>query len=202
MIGWRGASRLYSEGYRDGFALACRANRRVREGFGLTNVVVMIPFCRTPAEADRVLEVMAQEGLRRGDNGLQGYVMAEIPSNIVLACEFAERFNRFSIGSNDLTQLTLGVDRDSGELAGFFDETDRAVTRSIESLVSVAHDAGRPVGLCGQRPGDAPGFAAVLVAAGIDSISVVPDSFVPVKQHVAAAEGLMAGPASGGGPTA
>ncbi|MEW2032808.1 putative PEP-binding protein [Streptomyces roseifaciens] len=201
MIGWRGASRYYSEGYRDGFALECRAIRRVREGFGLTNVVVMIPFCRTPAEADRVLEAMAQEGLRRGDNGLQVYVMAEIPSNIVLAREFAARFDGFSIGSNDLTQLTLGVDRDSGELAGLFDETDRAVTRSVESLISVAHGAGRPVDLCGQRPSDDPGFAAFLVAAGIDSVSVAPDSFVPVKQHVAAAEGLVTGPASGGGRT-
>ncbi|ARZ66721.1 phosphoenolpyruvate synthase [Streptomyces abikoensis] len=188
MIGWRGASRYYSEGYREGFALECQAIRRVREGFGLTNVVVMIPFCRTPAEADRVLEVMAQEGLRRGEHGLQVYVMAEIPANIVLAREFAERFDGFSIGSNDLTQLTLGVDRDSEELAGLFDETDRAVTRSIESLISIAHDAGRPVGLCGQRPSDDPDFAAFLVAAGIDSVSVAPDSFVPVKQHVAAAE--------------
>lgn len=188
MIGWRGASRYYSEGYRDGFALECRAIRRAREESGLTNVVVMIPFCRTPGEADRVLEVMAREGLRRGAKGLQVYVMAEIPSNIVLAREFAERFDGFSIGSNDLTQLTLGVDRDSAELASVFDETDAAVTRSIETLITIAHDAGRPVGLCGQRPSDDPDFAAFLVGAGIDSISVAPDSFVAVKQHVAAAE--------------
>ncbi|GGP36942.1 phosphoenolpyruvate synthase [Streptomyces abikoensis] len=188
MIGWRGASRYYSEGYRDGFALECRAIRRVREEFGLTNVVVMIPFCRTLAEADRVLEVMGQEELRRGEHGLQVYVMAEIPSNIVLARDFAERFDGFSIGSNDLTQLTLGVDRDSAELAGVFDETDHAVTRSIETLISAAHAAGRPVGLCGQRPSDDPDFAAFLVRAGIDSISVAPDSFVAVKRHVAEAE--------------
>lgn len=188
MIGWRGASRYYSEGYRDGFALECRAIRRVREEFGLTNVVVMIPFCRTPREADRVLEVMAQEGLERGRDGLKVYVMAEIPANIILAGEFAERFDGFSIGSNDLTQLTLGVDRDSEELAHLFDESDRAVTRSIENLIAVAHEAGRPVGLCGQRPSDDPEFATFLVRAGIDSVSVAPDSFVSVKQHVSAAE--------------
>ncbi|GHF07794.1 phosphoenolpyruvate synthase [Streptomyces morookaense] len=188
MIGWRGASRYYSDGYRDGFALECRAISRVRQEFGLTNVVVMIPFCRTPHEADRVLEVMAQEGLERGRDGLKVYVMAEIPANILLAEEFAERFDGFSIGSNDLTQLTLGVDRDSAELAHLFDENNRAVTRSIEHLIAVAHTAGRPVGLCGQRPSDDPDFAAFLVRAGIDSLSVAPDSFVTVKQHVAAAE--------------
>ncbi|RLU89200.1 phosphoenolpyruvate synthase [Streptomyces griseocarneus] len=188
MIGWRGASRYYSTGYRDGFALECRAIARVREEFQLTNVVVMIPFCRTPREADRVLETMAWEGLERGRDGLKVYVMAEIPANIVLAEEFAERFDGFSVGSNDLTQLTLGVDRDSEELAHLFDETDPAVTRGIEHLITVAHKAGRPVGLCGQRPSDDPGFAAFLVQAGIDSISVAPDSFVTVKQHVAAAE--------------
>ncbi|MFH8616349.1 phosphoenolpyruvate synthase [Streptomyces sp. NPDC017979] len=188
MIGWRGASRYYSDGYRDGFALECRAIRRVREEFGLTNVVVMIPFCRTPGEADRVLEVMAGEGLRRGERGLRVLVMAEVPSNVVLAREFAERFDGFSIGSNDLTQLTLGVDRDSAELADLFDEANPAVTRSIESLIDVAHDAGRTVGLCGQRPSDDPGFAAFLVAAGIDSVSVAPDSFVTVKHHVHKAE--------------
>ncbi|WP_424887051.1 phosphoenolpyruvate synthase [Streptomyces sp. XH2] len=188
MIGWRGASRYYSDGYRDGFALECRAVRRVREEFGLTNTVVMIPFCRSTNEADRVLEVMAQEGLERDRYGLRVYVMAEIPANVILAREFAERFDGFSIGSNDLTQLTLGIDRDSTELAALFDETNPAVTRSIENLVTAAHDAGRPVGLCGQRPSDDPSFAAFLVGAGIDSISVAPDSFVTVKQHVAAAE--------------
>lgn len=188
MIGWRGASRYYSEGYREGFALECRAISRVRKEFGLTNVVVMIPFCRTPGEADRVLEVMAQEGLERGRDDLKVYVMAEIPANIILAGEFAERFDGFSIGSNDLTQLTLGVDRDAEELAHLFDETDRAVTRSIENLIVTAHRANRPVGLCGQRPSDDPEFAAFLVRAGIDSVSVAPDSFVTVKQHVAAAE--------------
>ncbi|PYC82638.1 phosphoenolpyruvate synthase [Streptomyces tateyamensis] len=188
MIGWRGASRYYSEGYREGFALECRALRRVRDEMGLTNVVVMIPFCRTLEEADRVLTVMAEEGLSRGGNGLKVYAMAEIPANVILAAEFAECFDGFSIGSNDLTQLTLGVDRDSEDLAHLFDETNPAVTRSIETLIATAHAVGRPVGLCGQRPSDDPAFTRFLVQAGIDSISVAPDSFVAVKQHVAAAE--------------
>ncbi|MFJ6934424.1 phosphoenolpyruvate synthase [Streptomyces sp. NPDC101132] len=188
MIGWRGASRYYSDGYREGFALECRALRRVRDEMGLTNVIVMIPFCRTLLEADRVLKVMAGEGLRRGENGLKVYVMAEIPANVMLAQDFAERFDGFSIGSNDLTQLTLGVDRDSESLADVFDENDPAVTGLIRILVPRAHASRRPVGLCGQRPSDDPAFAAFLVRVGIDSISVVPDSFAAVKQHVAAAE--------------
>ncbi|HEU4539638.1 MAG TPA: phosphoenolpyruvate synthase [Jiangellaceae bacterium] len=188
MLGWRGASRYYSEGYRDGFALECRALRRVREEMGLTNVVVMIPFCRTTEEADRVLDVMRSEGLERGKDGLEIFVMAEIPSNILLAEQFAERFDGFSIGSNDLTQLILGVDRDSAALAGLFDETNPAVTLSIRHLITTAHAVGRKVGLCGQRPSDDPEFARFLVRAGIDSISVTPDSFLAVKQNVAAAE--------------
>ncbi|WP_086830420.1 phosphoenolpyruvate synthase, partial [Streptomyces sp. NRRL B-24572] len=197
MIGWRGASRYYSDGYREGFALECRALRRVREGMGLTNVVVMIPFCRTLGEADRVLGVMAQEGLVRGENGLRVYVMAEIPANIILAQDFAERFDGFSIGSNDLTQLTLGVDRDSEALAHVFDERDPAVVRSVQTLAARAHAAGRPVGLCGQRPSDDPAFTAILVDAGLDSISVAPDSFAAVKRHVARAEATLE---SGTGP--
>ncbi|MCF6522705.1 phosphoenolpyruvate synthase [Streptomyces sp. JJ36] len=188
MLGWRGASRYYSEGYREGFALECRALRHVRDTMGLTNTVVMIPFCRTLGEADRVLETMAAHGLERHRNGLEVYVMAEIPSNIVLAAEFSDRFDGFSIGSNDLTQLTLGVDRDSEQLAPLFDERDPAVTRSIERLVQDAHGRGRKTGLCGQRPSDDPDFARLLVEAGIDSVSVTPDSFLVVKQNVAAAE--------------
>ncbi|GAB3151508.1 phosphoenolpyruvate synthase [Microbispora hainanensis] len=188
MLGWRGASRYYTEGYREGFALECHAIRRVRERIGLTNVIVMIPFCRTVEEADRVLRVMAEEKLRRGRDGLEVYVMAEVPANIILADEFADRFDGFSIGSNDLTQLTLGVDRDSAELAHLFDERNPALTRSIEHLISAAHAKGRKVGLCGQRPSDDPDFARFLVEAGIDSISVAPDSFLPVKENVAAAE--------------
>lgn len=188
MIGWRGASRYYSEDYRAGFGLECRAIRRVRDEMGLTNTIVMIPFCRTLAEADHVLATLDDHGLRRGDNGLEIYVMVEIPSNVLLAAEFAQRFDGFSIGSNDLTQLTLGVDRDSERLAPLFDERDPAVTRSIETVIGVARDTGRKVGLCGQRPSDDPEFARLLVRAGIDTISVAPDSFLVVKDNVAAAE--------------
>lgn len=188
MIGWRGASRYYAPGYRDGFALECRAVRRVRGELGLENVVVMIPFCRTPAEGERVLATMAEEGLVRGEDGLKVYVMAELPSNVILADRFAELFDGFSIGSNDLTQLTLGVDRDSDVLAPLFDERDPAVGWSVRRLVEVAHAAGVPVGLCGQRPSDDPDYARTLVDAGVDSISVTPDSLLAVLRHVAAAE--------------
>lgn len=188
MIGFRGASRYYSPRYRDGFLLECRAIRRLREQMGFRNVLVMIPFCRTPAEADRVLAVMAEAGLERGRDGLEVYVMCEIPSNVILADEFAQRFDGFSIGSNDLTQLTLGVDRDSADLAPLFDERDPAVRWMIETVIARAHAAGRKVGLCGQAPSNDPAFARLLVDAGIDSISVTPDSFLAVKAQVATAE--------------
>jgi pyruvate,water dikinase len=188
MLGWRGASRYSDEGYREGFALECAAIRKVREAIGFTNVLVMIPFCRTLEEADRTLQALADNGLRRHENGLEVYVMCEIPSNVILAEQFAERFDGFSIGSNDLTQLTLGVDRDSARLAPLFDEENPAVTTLIASVIQSAHKMGRKVGLCGQAPSDRPEFARFLVRAGIDSISVTPDSFARVKQHVAAAE--------------
>lgn len=188
MLGWRGASRYYSEGYREGFGLECRAVRRVRDNIGLTNVIIMIPFCRTLEEADRVLQTMADHSLPRGRNGLQIYMMAEIPSNILLVEDFAARFDGFSIGSNDLTQLMLGVDRDSELLAPLFSENDPAVTRSVKNMIALAHGKQRKVGLCGQRPSDDPDFARFLVGAGIDSISVTPDSFIQVKNNVAAAE--------------
>ena len=188
MLGWRGASRYYHEEYRAGFALECAAIRRVREEMGFTNVVVMIPFCRTPEEADKVLAVMAEEGLARGQNDLQVYVMAELPSNVVQARDFAERFDGFSIGSNDLTQLVLGIDRDAGRLANLFDEQQPAVKQMIADVIERAHAAGRPIGLCGQAPSDYPDFAAFLVEAGIDSISVTPDSVVDVIRAVAQAE--------------
>ena len=188
MIGFRGASRYYSPRYREGFALECRAIERLRNEMGFKNVVVMIPFCRSVSEADRVLEVMAENGLKRGEDGLEVYVMCEIPSNVILAKAFAQRFDGFSIGSNDLTQLTLGVDRDSEELAGIFDEQDDAVEWMIASVIEAAHKAGAKIGLCGQAPSDHPEFARFLVSCGIDSISVVPDSFFAVKNHVAAAE--------------
>lgn len=193
MIGFRGASRYYSPRYRNGFALECRAIKRLRDEMGFTNVVVMIPFCRSVGEADKVLGVMAENGLKRGENGLQVYVMCEIPSNVILAAKFADRFDGFSIGSNDLTQLTLGVDRDSGELADLFDEQDEAVKWMIEKVISEANKAGAKIGLCGQAPSDHPEFAEFLVECGIDSMSVSPDSFIAVKQIVAEAEKAKAG---------
>jgi pyruvate,water dikinase len=188
MLGFRGASRYYAPAYREGFALECRAIRRLRETMGFANVIVMIPFCRTLKEADRVLEVMAENGLKRGEKGLEVYVMCEIPSNVILATEFAARFDGFSIGSNDLTQLTLGVDRDSAVLAPLFDEEDAAVKWMIATVIDKAHAAGAKVGLCGQAPSNHPRFAEFLVGCGIDSISVTPDSFLAVKRHVAEAE--------------
>lgn len=188
MIGFRGASRYYSPRYREGFDLECKAILRLRESVGFTNVVVMIPFCRTPEEADQVLSVMAANGLKRGDNGLKVYVMCEIPSNVILAEEFAKRFDGFSIGSNDLTQLTLGVDRDSDELAPLFNESSPAVTWMIENVIERAHAVGSVVGLCGEAPSSKPEFAQFLVRAGIDSISVTPASFLAVKRNVAQAE--------------
>jgi pyruvate,water dikinase len=188
MLGWRGAARYYSEEFREAFALECRALKQVRERFGLDNVIVMVPFCRTLEEADKVLAAMAEYGLKRGENGLKVYVMAEIPSNVILAEEFAERFDGFSIGSNDLTQLTLGVARDSERLKDLFDEDNEAVRRMIADLISRGKKAGVSVGLCGQAPSDHPEFAKFLVESGIDSISVMPDSFLRVKQMVAEAE--------------
>ena len=188
MIGWRGASRYYDPAYQDGFRLECRAIRKLREEMGFDNVLLMIPFCRTPEEADKVLAVMAEEGLKRGEGGLQIYVMCEVPSNVILAGEFASRFDGFSIGSNDLTQLTLGIDRDSDKLASIFDEKHAAVVWMIRTVIAKAHEHGAKVGLCGQAPSNYPEFAKVLVDAGIDSISVTPDSFLAVKGHVAEAE--------------
>lgn len=184
MIGWRGASRYYHPNYREGFALECRALKKVREVMGLTNVVVMVPFCRTVEEADKVLAEMAQNGLKRGEAGLEVYVMCEIPSNVILAEDFADRFDGFSIGSNDLTQLTLGVDRDSGTLAALFSEQNPAVKRLIEDVIRRAHAKGCKVGICGQAPSDHPDFAEFLVKAGIDSISLNPDSVVGVIKRL------------------
>ncbi len=188
MLGLRGACRYYSERYKDGFALECRALRMVRDVIGFDNLIVMVPFCRTPQEADRVLAVMAENGLTRGEGGLQVYVMCEIPSNVILAEEFAGRFDGFSIGSNDLTQLILGVDRDSAELADLFDERDAAVKRMIADVIERAHRCGTKVGICGQAPSNHPDFAAFLVESGIDSISLNPDSFVSTTKFVAATE--------------
>jgi pyruvate,water dikinase len=176
MIGFRGASRYYDARYRDGFALECRAMRKVREEMGLTNVKLMIPFCRTVEEGRRVQEEMAKHGLARGKDGLEILVMCEVPSNVLCAREFAEIFDGFSIGSNDLTQLTLGVDRDSEIVAHVFDERNPAVMRSIAAAIREVKAAGRKIGICGQAPSDYPEFAEFLVREGIDSISLNPDA--------------------------
>ncbi len=192
MLGFRGASRYYDERYREGFALECAALKRVREKLGFGNIIVMIPFCRTPEEADKVLAVMAENGLVRGRDGLQVYMMCEIPSNVVLAGKFATRFDGFSIGSNDLTQLVLGVDRDSAQLASLFDERDEAVMAMISEAISKAHAAGIKIGICGQGPSNHPEFAAFLVGEGIDSISLNPDSYLRTVPRIAEAEKLAA----------
>jgi len=176
MIGFRGASRYYDPRYRDGFALECRAMKKVREEMGLTNVKLMIPFCRTVGEGHRVIAEMARHGLRQHENGLEIYVMCEIPSNVISAAAFAEIFDGFSIGSNDLTQLTLGVDRDSSIVAHVFDERDPAVMDSVAAAIRGAKAAGRKIGICGQAPSDYPDFAQFLVREGIDSISLNPDA--------------------------
>ncbi len=180
MLGFRGASRYYSEKYRQGFALECRALKKAREKLGMTNIIPMIPFCRTLEEADLALKACAAHGLERGKNKLQIYMMAEIPSNIILADQFAARFDGFSIGSNDLTQLVLGIDRDSTELAPLFDERNPAVTLLISDLIKKAHAHHRKVGICGQAPSDYPEFASFLIREKIDSISLSPDRIIPL----------------------
>jgi pyruvate,water dikinase len=184
MIGFRGASRYYDERYREGFALECAAVRRVREVMGLTNLKLMIPFCRTLGEARKVLAELESNGLRRGVDGLEVYVMCEIPNNVILATEFAGLFDGFSIGSNDLTQLALGIDRDSELLAPLFDERDPGVKRLISMVVEAAHRAGRPVGICGQAPSDYPEFAEFLAGLGIDSISLNADALLGVAARL------------------
>jgi pyruvate,water dikinase len=188
MIGFRGASRYYDERYRDGFALECRALKKVREEMGLINVKVMVPFCRTLEEARRVSDELARNGLRRHDNGLELYMMVEIPSNVLLLDGFAEQFDGFSIGSNDLTQLTLGVDRDSETLAHLFDERDAAVRALVADAIHKARRLHRKIGLCGQAPSDYPEFAAFLVECGIDSMSLNPDAVLPTTRLVVDAE--------------
>ena len=188
MIGWRGASRYYAEGFREAFALECRALRLVRETMGLTNAIPMVPFCRTPEEGDRVLAEMAKAGLVRGQNGLEVYVMCELPSNVIGAEAFAERFDGFSIGSNDLTQLTLGLDRDSALVAELFDERHATVKAMIQLAIQSARRCGRKIGICGQAPSDYPEFARFLVEQGIDSISLNPDAIVRTRLLVAELE--------------
>jgi len=188
MLGLRGASCYYHKEYRDAFGLECEALKHVRNEIGLKNVIIMVPFCRTLDEADKVLRVMADNGLVRGRGGLEIYMMCEVPSNAVLAEKFAERFDGFSIGSNDLTQLVLGVDRDSADLAELFDERNEAVKNVVRDVIRAAHKKGCKVGICGEAPSNYPEFAAFLVKSRIDSISINPDRFLETKKLVARVE--------------
>jgi pyruvate,water dikinase len=184
MIGFRGASRYYDERYREGFSLECRAMKKVREEMGLTNVKLMVPFCRTVEEGKKVIAEMEKNGLKRGENGLEVYVMCEIPSNVILADQFSEVFDGFSIGSNDLTQLVLGIDRDSELVSHIFDERNKAVKDMVSSVIRAARRNGRKIGICGQAPSDYPEFAEFLVREGIDSISLNPDAVMKTTLRI------------------
>jgi pyruvate,water dikinase len=197
MIGFRGASRYYDERYREGFLLECAAMKKVREEMGLKNVKLMIPFCRTVDEGKKVLEVMAEAGLKRGEDGLEVYVMCEIPSNVILAEEFAAIFDGFSIGSNDLTQLILGLDRDSEIVAHLYDERNEAVKRMVADAIARVKKAGRKIGICGQAPSDYPEFAEFLVECGIDSISLNPDTVLATTLRILEVEKELAGAGKG-----
>ena len=188
MLGFRGASRYYHERFREGFALECAAVKRVREEMGLENLKVMIPFCRTPEEGKKVIELMEILGLRRGEDGLEIYVMAEIPSNVIEAEAFTEIFDGFSIGSNDLTQLSLGIDRDSEVLGELFDEANPTVKWMISEVIRVAKAKGKKIGLCGQAPSDRPEFAKFLIDQGIDSISFNSDALLKGIEYMVKAE--------------
>lgn len=188
MIGWRGASRYYHPSYKEGFLLELRAVKRVREQFGLKNLKLMVPFCRTPDEGRKVIEVLREGGLPQGKDGLEIYVMAELPSNVFLADQYADIFDGFSIGSNDLTQLVLGVDRDSSLVAALFNERNAAVLQACARIIDAARQKRRKVGICGQAPSDFPEFAAFLVEQGIDSISLIPDSLLKTSERVLQAE--------------
>ena len=185
MIGWRGASRYYDPNYAPAYGLECKALKRVRDDMGLTNVIPMIPFCRTPEEGRKVLAEMEKYGLKRGENGLEVYVMCEIPSNVILADEYSKVFDGFSIGSNDLTQLTLGLDRDSGLVAHIFDERNEGVKTMVRMVIERAKANNRKIGICGQAPSDYPEFARFLVEQGIDSISLNPDSVLKTILDIA-----------------
>ncbi|MCK4884336.1 MAG: phosphoenolpyruvate synthase, partial [Candidatus Diapherotrites archaeon] len=191
MIGWRGSSRYYNDKYKDAFALECEALKKVREEMGFTNVKIMVPFCRTVEEGKKVLAEMKKNGLQRGKNDLEVYVMCEIPSNVILADQFSEIFDGFSIGSNDLTQLTLGLDRDSELVADIYDERNEAVKRLISQVIATAKKHKRKIGICGQAPSDFPEFAEFLIDCGIDSISLNPDTVVKTRIKIAKKEAAL-----------
>ncbi len=191
MIGWRGASRYYDKSFRAAFELECRALKKARGEMGLTNIKIMVPFCRTPDEGKKVVNLMKEFGLVQGEEGLEIYVMCEIPSNVILADQFAEIFDGFSIGSNDLTQLVLGLDRDSSLVAKLYDERNDAVQRMVKQAIDVAKEKGRKIGICGQGPSDFPDFAEFLVESGIDSLSLIPDTVIKTRMIVAKKEKKM-----------
>jgi len=192
MIGWRGASRYYDPRFEKAFGLECKSVKKVREKFGLKNLVVMVPFCRTVEEGKKVIAKMAEYGLKQGEDGLKVYAMCEIPSNIILAEEFLSVFDGMSIGSNDLTQLTVGIDRDAGALAFIADERNEAVKKSIASVIKIANQKGKYIGICGQAPSDYEDFATFLVEEGIGSISLNPDTIIKTTEAVMGKEGKLA----------
>jgi pyruvate,water dikinase len=188
MIGWRGASRYYDKNFMPAFELECIALRKARTEVGLTNIKIMVPFCRTPEEGKKVIELMAKFGLTQGEDGLEIYVMCEIPSNVICADQFADIFDGFSIGSNDLTQLALGLDRDSSLVSHIYDERNEAVKRLVAQVIEVAKKKGKKIGICGQAPSDFPDFAEFLVECGIDSMSLIPDTVIKTRLAVAKKE--------------
>jgi pyruvate, water dikinase len=188
MIGWRGAARYYDPKFRPAFDLECRALQKVRNEFGLKNIILMIPMCRTIEEGKKVIDIMRQNGLVQGEEGLKIYAMCEVPSNVILAEEFLEIFDGFSIGSNDLTQLTLGLDRDSELVSHVYDERNEAVKKLIRRVIEVANTKGKYIGICGQAPSDYPEFAEFLVEAGIQSISLNPDTVIKTRMLIAKKE--------------
>jgi len=194
MIGFRGAARYYDDQYREGFALECQAMKRVRDEMGLTNLILMIPFCRRVPEAEKVLAEMAKNGLVRGEKGLEVYVMCEIPNNVIAIDDFSKIFDGFSIGSNDLTQLTLGVDRDSTLVAHDFDERDPGVLKLVSMAIQGALRNGRHIGICGQAPSDYPEFAEFIVREGIESMSLNPDSVMKITLRIIDLENKLSSP--------
>ena len=188
MIGFRGASRYYDESYKEAFEWECEALKRVRDEMGLTNIKIMLPFVRTPEEGKKVIEIMKTQGLVQGKNSLEIYAMCEIPANVILADEFLKIFDGYSIGSNDLTQLTLGVDRESAKIAHIFDERNEAVKRMLKMAIDACKKADKYIGICGQAPSDYPEITEFLVKSGIDSISLNPDSLYKMHKVVTALE--------------